>query len=348
MLLSVVVPCYNEAPVLRETHRRLLANLEPLGPFEIVYVDDGSSDETASILRALSTADSRNKVVRLSRNFGQQIASTAGLEHASGDAVVLIDADLQDPPELIGELHARWREGWQVVYGKRNAREGEAPLKRWSAALFYRLSRRFFPALPLDAGDFRLLDRSVVDAILRMPERDRFLRGMISWAGYRQVGVPYRRAPRQGGESNYSTFKMLRLASDALISFSPAPLRLVLCVAAIAIGGLSVALALAGLFYAAILRSIFPFMHPIAGWSPVLAAVLLLGGLQSITLGLIGEYLGRIYGEAKRRPLYFVAEKLGFETSSPPQSMGTPSPPSSSAAARSTEANRAAYPASDL
>jgi glycosyltransferase involved in cell wall biosynthesis len=228
MLLSVVVPCLNEAEVLLETHRFLTTALEQAQvDFEIVYVDDGSTDSTFALLRELQAQDARVRVVRFARNFGHQIAITAGLEHASGDAVVIIDADLQDPPEVLLEFLAKWLDGYDVVYGVRTERDGETAFKLWTAQFFYRfISRLSETRIPLDTGDFRLMDRRVVDALLSMPERDRFVRGMVSWLGFSQAAVPYRRAPRAAGSTKFSLFKMVRFALDGIFSFSILPLRL--------------------------------------------------------------------------------------------------------------------------
>ncbi len=308
-LLSVVVPCYNEEEVLHTTHRRLvevLARLEDLD-FEVVYVDDGSRDQTPAILRQLQEEDDRVRVLRFSRNFGHQLAVTAGVDHASGDAVVLIDADLQDPPEVILDMVARWREGYHVAYGVRTDRPGESAFKLWTAKAFYRLINRMSDTvIPLDTGDFRLMDRRVVKALQSMPERDRFVRGMVSWVGFRQIAVPYQRAPRLAGESKYPLYKMLRFALDGIASFSIAPLNLATWMG-FAVSGL----ALLGIVYALFLR-LFTSIW-ITGWTAIFISVLFMGGIQLISLGIIGEYIGRIYGEVKRRPLYLVNERLGFE-----------------------------------
>src|SRR6266404_8007081 len=227
MLLSIIVPCYNEEAVLQQSHQRLadaLKQLEDL-KYEIIYVDDGSEDGTSEILSDLQKSDGRVRLLRLSRNFGHQIAVTAGLESASGDAVVIIDADLQDPPDVIGQMVERWRAGYDVVYGVRVERSGETGFKLWTAKLFYRLIDRVSETpIPHDTGDFRLMDQKVVRVLLSMPERDRFLRGMASWAGFRQIGLPYKREPRPAGKSKYPLFKMIRFATDGIISFSFVPL----------------------------------------------------------------------------------------------------------------------------
>lgn len=307
-LLSVIVPCYNEEEVLEETHRRLTAVLTQLEEltYELIYVDDGSRDQTLFLLRQLQAADPHVRVVSFSRNFGHQIAVTAGVEHASGGAVVLIDADLQDPPEVILEMVARWREGYHVAYGVRTDRPGETAFKLATAKAFYRLINRMSETLiPLDTGDFRLMDRKVVEALRAMPERDRFVRGMVSWVGFRQIAVPYQRAPRLAGESKYPLFKMLRFALDGIASFSVVPLKL-----ATLMGFAVSALAVVGILYALVLR-LFTSTW-VTGWTALFIVVLFMGGVQLISLGVMGEYIGRIYGESKRRPLYLVQERLGF------------------------------------
>jgi polyisoprenyl-phosphate glycosyltransferase len=310
-LLSIVVPCFNEAAVIRETHRRLsevAARVSDLR-LEFIYVDDGSHDETPALLHELSVSDQRVRGIRLSRNFGHQIATTAGVESATGDAVVIIDADLQDPPEVIEEMVARWRDGYHVAYGQRIERAGETQMKLWTARVFYRWMNRLSRVqLPLDTGDFRLMDRVVVDALLRMPERDRFLRGMVSWVGFRQIAVPYRRDARYAGETKYPLLNMLRFASDAVFSFSFTPLRL-----AIWTGFFALFIAFGGIVWAVILRFFFDPSHWVRGWASLFVAILFMGGVQLISLGIIGEYVGRIYGEVKQRPLYFVRERFGFD-----------------------------------
>ena len=306
-LLSVIVPCKNEEAVLRETHRQLENVLQQLDTdFEILYVDDGSTDSTFDVLREIQGIDNRVRVVQLSRNFGHQNASTAGLEHASGDAVVLIDADLQDPPEVIPLMVKLWRNGFDVAYGRRTERDGETPFKLWTAGAFYRILNRL-SAVPIAAntGDFRLMDRKVVNALLRMPERDRFLRGMVSWLGFRQVAVPYRRAPRFAGNTKYPFFKMCRFALDGITSFSALPLKM-----ASWLGFSASAVALALIVYAVGMHALTNKW--VTGWTSLFIAVLFMGGAQLICLGIVGEYIGRIYAEIKQRPLYLVQELLGF------------------------------------
>jgi glycosyltransferase involved in cell wall biosynthesis len=316
MLISVIIPCYNEAAVLPETHRRLAEvadRCQKTGTFEFIFVDDGSRDETSRVLYDLVRTDPRVRGLRLSRNFGQQIATTAGLEDAEGDAVVIIDADLQDPPELIETMIARWQEGYHVAYAKRTERTGETAFKLWSAKVFYRLVQGISPAaIPSDTGDFRLMDRQVVNALLRMPERDRFLRGMVSWVGFRQIAVPYKREARFAGTTGYSLVKMVGFAVDAIVSFSFAPLRL-----AVWTGFFVLGLALLGIIYAVILRFFADPSQWVRGWASIFVAVLFMGGVQLISLGIIGEYVGRIYGEVKQRPLYFVRERFGFGKETP-------------------------------
>ena len=305
--ISVIVPCYNEEAVILETHRRLTAVLAGLPDldYEIIYVNDGSRDRTAEILRDLQTADTHIRIVLLARNFGHQMAVTAGLEHAQGAAIVIIDADLQDPPEVIPEMLARWREGYDVVYGVRTDRAGETRFKLFTAKLFYRLINGLSNIeMPLDVGDFRLIDRKVLAALNQMPERDRFLRGMVSWVGFRQSGVFYSRAARFAGETKYPLLKMVRFAADAVLSFSFTPLRL-----AIYMGFVALLAAFGGIIYA-----VYKYYEDdvVRGWASTFVALLLMSGVQLITIGIIGEYIGRIYGEVKKRPLYLVQERLGF------------------------------------
>jgi polyisoprenyl-phosphate glycosyltransferase len=307
--VSIVIPCFNEEGNLREAHRRVTDAVGRAGiQYEIVYVDDGSRDLTPELLRQLQAEDDHVRVVYLSRNFGHQFAVSAGLAHTSGGAAIIMDADLQDPPEVILDMIRLWEEGYDVVYGVRTDREGETRFKLLTARLFYRIIRWLSETeIPLDTGDFRLLDRKVVDAILAMPERDRFLRGMVSWTGFRQIGLHYRRAPRFAGETKYPLSKMVRFAFDGIVSFSVKPLRL-----STLIGFVSAGLALLAIVYALALR-LFT-QRWVTGWTALIIAILFLGGAQLISLGIIGEYVGRLYGEAKRRPLYLVRETLGLDT----------------------------------
>jgi dolichol-phosphate mannosyltransferase len=307
-VISVVVPCFNEEEVIRTTYGRLVEVLKSLSEteFELVFVDDGSRDHTLSILRTLQVGDSRVRVVAFSRNFGHQIAVTAGLENATGDAVVLIDADLQDPPEIIEQMLTCWRSGADVAYGVRAEREGETTFKLWTAKVFYRLINHISDVvIPLDTGDFRLMDRKVVDALLSMPERDRFVRGMVAWLGFRQEAIHYKRAARFAGETKYPLRKMVRFALDGILSFSLVPLKL-----ATWMGIATTGLALVGILYAILIRVLTEMWVP--GWTMLFVACLFIGGIQLTFLGVLGQYVGRIYGEVKRRPLYVVSERLGF------------------------------------
>jgi dolichol-phosphate mannosyltransferase len=305
--ISVVAPVLNEEGSVRELHARLTEVLAPLGSYEIVIVDDGSTDGTWELLSALAARDPHLRLVRLSRNFGHQVAMTAGLDAARGDAVVLMDGDLQDPPEVIPHLVARWHDGYDVVYAVRSVRPGETRFKLWTAKVFYRLIGRMSPvAIPEDAGDFRLLARPAADALRRMPEQARFLRGMSSWIGFRQTGVPYERDARRAGETKYPTRKMVRFAVDAITSFSTTPLRIV--------GGVGFTLVVffVGYLGYTIYRRFFTDAT-VPGWTTVIVLLLLIGGAQLIALGVIGQYIARIYDESKRRPLYVVSEVVGGE-----------------------------------
>jgi polyisoprenyl-phosphate glycosyltransferase len=315
--LSVVVPCYNEEAILRQVHGQLGEVLQRTGlPYEIIYVNDGSSDGTLAILRELQAGDEHVRVVSFSRNFGHQVAVTAGIDCATGDAVVLIDADLQDPPEVILRMIEKWREGYEVVYGKRESRDGETALRLFITGKFYRLINSISDVpIPLDTGDFRLMDRRIVDVLKKMPERDRFLRGMVSWVGFKQLALPYARHCRAAGRSKYPYSKLILLAADGILSFSLVPLRV-----AILLGFLAAGFAVVGIVYAVILR-LFTGIW-VMGWTLMFIGILFLGGMTLGCLGIIGEYVGRIYREVKRRPLYVVDEMLGFEPDAaarPPQ-----------------------------
>jgi polyisoprenyl-phosphate glycosyltransferase len=306
---SIVAPVYNEEGVLPEFHRRLCQVMDPIGePWELVLVDDGSHDRSAEVIAGLHQKDARVRGVSLSRNFGFQIAVTAGLDFSRGDAVILTDADLQDPPEIIVEMIGKWREGYDVVYGVRTKREGETWFKRLTATLFYRLIHRITSIyIPRDTGDFRLMDRRVVDAIRRMPERNRFLRGMVSWVGFKQAPVYYHRHPRFAGATKFSVSKMTRFAIDAITSFSYFPLQLATYL------GFTIAALSAVMIVLVIILRLFSPAEPLLGQATTLVAVLFLGGVQLISLGIIGEYLGRIYDEVKGRPIYLVDKKWGEE-----------------------------------
>jgi len=307
-LLSIVVPCFNEQEVIPETWRRLRGLRDAIHDcaIEFVFVDDGSRDGTLEALRAIARGDPSVRILAFARNFGHQLAVTAGIDAAAGDALVIIDADLQDPPELIPEMLCKWREGYDVVYGTRLERPGESWFKLATARAYYRvLDRLSEVSIPLDTGDFRLISRRVADTLRAMPERDRFLRGMVSWIGFRQCALPYRRAERFAGVSKYPLGKMLRFATDGILSFSSAPLRL-----SVNLGLIAATLALIGILYALVLR-IFTNIW-VEGWTALMIAVLFLGGIQLISVGILGAYVGRIYNEIKNRPLYVVQERIGF------------------------------------
>ncbi|WP_428303962.1 glycosyltransferase family 2 protein [Lacipirellula sp.] len=306
-LLSIVVPCYNEQEVIETTHARLLQLLASLDlDGEIIYVNDGSRDRTLEILRSLQKSDERVRVLSFSRNFGHQVAVSAGIDAAAGDAVVLIDSDLQDPPELVPEMIAKWREGYQVVYGVRTQRAGESAFKLLTAKAFYRLINVISDvAIPLDTGDFRLMDRRVVEVLQRMPERDRFVRGMVSWVGFKQFALAYSRAERAAGESKYPLRKMLLFALDGVISFSLMPLRI-----AMGFGLVAALMATIGTLYVICRWLLTDNWSP--GFALLFVGVFFLGAVTLACLGIIGEYVGRIYREIKRRPLYVVDERLGF------------------------------------
>jgi glycosyltransferase involved in cell wall biosynthesis len=300
--LSVVVPVYDEEEVLPEFHRRVQAVLASCAlEHELIYVDDGSRDASPAILLAAAAADPRVRVLCFSRNFGHQAAVTAGIEHARGDAVVVIDADLQDPPEVIPELIAQWRAGFEVVSAVRAVREGESAVRLALIKIFYRLLQRISTVdLTPDVGDFRLLDRRVADALNRLPERNRYVRGLVRWLGFRHVEVPYRRAGRYAGTTKYPYIKLVRLALDGITSFSTVPLTLVtyLGFAVSALSVLLVAYALYGRFIIG--------RNP-EGWTSVFVAVAFLSGIQLVAIGVLGAYVGRIFAEVKGRPLYVIA-----------------------------------------
>jgi dolichol-phosphate mannosyltransferase len=304
--LSVVVPVYNEREVLPAFYERLAATLASLPcASEIIFVDDGSRDGSGALLAELAPRDPRVRVLTLTRNFGHQAALCAGLDHAAGNAVALIDADLQDPPELIREFFAHWKAGHQVVYGLRQRLE-EGALKRGVYHLFYRILRALASIdIPLDTGDFSLMDRQVVDALRALPERTRFLRGLRSWVGLRQLGIPYRRHAREAGVSKYSLARLFKLAFDGIFSFSTVPLKL-----ALVLGLLVSAGGFLGILTVIYLRLSHSFDLP--GWASLMVIVLFLGGIQLVTIGIVGEYIARIYEEVKSRPLYLVAARLGY------------------------------------
>jgi dolichol-phosphate mannosyltransferase len=309
-LLSVVAPVYNEEGTLEQFYARVCSALDGLR-FELVLVDDGSTDSSAAILARLASSDPRVHVVYLSRNFGHQTALTAGLDHARGDAVVMLDADLQDPPELIPRMLDHWRSGCDVVYAVREQRDGESRFKLMTARWFYKLFDKLAQVeLQHNSGDFRLLDRRPLDALLAMRERSRFLRGMTVWVGYRQAAVPYKRDPRYAGETKYTLSRMLRFSLDAISSFSHRPLQL-----ATLLGFLISTLAFIAIPVVIVLRILGSYLP---GFGSITIAVLLLGGIQLIAIGIIGEYVGRIYDEVKGRPLYLVRSRINLPAPEPP------------------------------
>lgn len=300
---TIVAPNYNEVASVDEFYRRIRDVMEALGePWELVWVDDGSVDGSTDKIRTLAQSDPNIRPVIFARNFGHQIAVTAGLDYSRGQAVIVMDSDLQDPPEVLPDLIAKWREGFEVVYAVRKEREGETWFKLFTARLFYRIIYRITDVnIPLDTGDFRLMDRKAVDVLNSMRERYRFLRGMSSWVGFRQIGVPYKRAARFAGETKYPLKKMIRFASDAITGFSYFPLQVATYLGFISAGLSILAIPIVIAFRLAGSQAFF-------GQATTLIAVLFLGGVQLISLGILGEYIGRLYDEAKSRPLYIVRE----------------------------------------
>jgi len=300
---SIIAPIFNEKENLSELHRRVSEVMDSLGEaWELILVDDGSTDSSTDMIRELAKKDKRIRPVIFARNFGHQIAITAGWDYARGDAVVIIDADLQDPPELIVEMAKKWREGYEVVYAVRKEREGESWFKLWTASLFYRLIYRITDVkIPLDTGDFRLMDRKVVNVLKQMREKHRFPRGMSSWAGFKQIGIEYKRAARAAGETKYPFRKMFRLAINAVTGFSYFPLQV-----ATFFGFVSAGIAILAMPVVIYLRA--SGSQAFFGQATTLLAVLFLGGVQLICLGILGEYIGRLYDEAKDRPLYIVRD----------------------------------------
>jgi glycosyltransferase involved in cell wall biosynthesis len=310
---SIVIPLYNEEgilPLLVERLREIMAQLD--GPAEVVMVDDGSSDRTYPLAQASAAQDSRFKLIQFSRNFGHQVAITAGMDAAAGDAVIIMDADLQDPPYVVLQMIEKWKEGYEVVYGLRETREGERLFKTATASMFYGLLNRIGDIdTPVDVGDFRLVDRKALNAFLQMRENNRYVRGMFSWVGFRQTGVPYTREERHAGTTHYTLSKMVKLASNGILGFSTAPLRLALsagvflAIASVIYGIVAIALKLAG-------ESLVP------GYASLLFVITFLSGIQLAVLGMVGLYVGRIYDEARARPLYVVRERHGFNDADGP------------------------------
>ncbi|CAM4301910.1 hypothetical protein GCM10007362_11870 [Saccharibacillus endophyticus] len=301
--ISVIIPMYNEEAVIAETYRRLSDVMRRTGEsYELLFVNDGGTDRSPDIIRELSRRDESVKLIGFSRNFGHQIAVTAGMDHASGDAVVIIDADLQDPPELILDMLDKWQEGYEVVYAKRSKRKGESLFKKWSASLFYRVLHASTEVpIPVDTGDFRLIDRKVCDEMNRLGERNPFVRGLVSWTGFRQVAIEYERDERLAGETKYPLKKMIKLSLDGITSFSHKPLKLA--------GYAGAFMSAAGFVYMLYVIAMALFTDStMRGWASTICLMLIFNGVTLIMLGVIGEYIGRIYDEVKGRPLYIVRE----------------------------------------
>lgn len=300
-IISVVAPAYNEDEVLPEFHKRLTTVFGNLDwQLEIVYVNDGSRDRTLNILNQLREEDSRVTIINLSRNFGKEIAMTAGIDNACGEAVVVIDTDLQDPPELIREMIQQWLKGYDVVYAQRISRDGETWLKKATASVFYRVIRRISGIeIPKDTGDYRLMSRRAVEALKKLREQHRFMKGLFAWIGFPQKSLPYQRDPRFAGETKWNYFKLLNFAIEGITSFTIAPLKVS--------SYLGIAIAIMAFIYATVvIFKTLVFGEPVAGYPSLMVIVLMLGGLQLAALGIIGEYLGRMFNEVKQRPLYLI------------------------------------------
>ena len=308
--ISVVVPMYYEEEVAKECYTRLKNVLEKIENYnyEIIFVNDGSKDKTLEILKEIAKENKNVKIISFSRNFGHQCAVTAGLRYVTGDAIVIIDADLQDPPELIPEMIKLWEEGNEVIYGKRKSREGESRFKLLSASMFYKtLNALSDVEIPKDTGDFRLVDRKVVEVINSLPEHNKFLRGLFSWVGFKQKAYEYERKERYAGKTKYPLKKMLKLAQDGIFSFSIKPLKIVG-----AMGILSVIISII-LFVYAVLSYAFDWNNLVPGWTSLMVTMTFIGGMILISLWMIGEYIGRIYDETKRRPEYIIDETINIE-----------------------------------
>lgn len=309
ILCSVIVPMYNEEEVIPETYRRLTKVMEGLDEsYEIIFINDGSRDNTKAMLSELCKVDKRVKLIDFARNFGHQIAITAGMDYAAGDCMVIIDGDLQDPPELIPDMIKLWRSGFDVVYGKRKSRQGETFFKKFTAKAFYRFLGKLTDVdIPVDTGDFRLIDRKVCEALKQLPERNRYVRGLMSWVGFKQTAIEFERSERFAGETKYPLKKMLKLAMDGIMSFSYKPLRL-----ASYIGTLLSLVSFAYLIFVLFQKLFFPESAQ-SGWASIIAVSLFFNGIILLMLGIIGEYIGRIYDEAKGRPLYIISELKNME-----------------------------------
>ncbi len=307
--ISIVVPMYYEEKVAEECYKRLKSVLDSCGyEYELVFVNDGSRDGTLDILERIAVNDRNVKVLSFSRNFGHQVAVTAGIDKAKGNAIIIIDADLQDPPELMPEMLKLWEQGYEVVYAKRKKRKGESAFKRISARMFYIvLDKLSDTRIPLDTGDFRLIDAKVADELRRMQEKNRFLRGMISWIGFKQIPIEYEREERFAGETKYPLKKMIKLALDGIISFSSKPLKL-----SQYLGFFAVVCAIAIFVYSFVYR-IVGGKNLVSGWASIMTTVAFLGGVQLIAIGILGEYIGRMYEESKGRPLYIIEKEINID-----------------------------------
>lgn len=308
--ISVVIPMYYEEQVTEECYKRVKAALQKVKKYEreIVFVNDGSQDKTLEILEKIAKKDKNVKVISFSRNFGHQAAVTAGLKYVTGDAIVIIDADLQDPPELIPDMLKLWEQGYEIIYGKRKRRKGESPFKLLSAKMFYRtLNSLSDVEIPKDTGDFRLVDRKVVDTINSMPEHNKFLRGLFSWVGYKQTPFEYEREKRFAGKTKYPLKKMLKLASDGIVSFSRKPLKLVG-----AIGIISIIISMVILVYA-LVSYMWQLNNLSAGWTSIMVTVTFFAGVQLLSIWILSEYVGRIYDESKHRPEYIIDKKINID-----------------------------------
>ncbi len=308
--ISVVIPMYYEEEVAKECYNRLVENLKKIEnyEYEIIFVNDGSKDKTLEIIEEIASEDKNVKIISFSRNFGHQAAVTAGIKYVTGDAIVIIDADLQDPPELIPDMVKYWEDGNEVIYGKRKTRKGESAFKLLTAKMFYKtLNALSDVEIPKDTGDFRLVDRKVIDAVNAMPEHNKFLRGLFSWVGFKQMAYEYERQERYAGKTKYPLKKMLKLASDGIMGFSTKPLKLV--------GGLgifTILLSILILIYS-LVSYIFNLNHLTAGWTSIMVAITLFSGVQLVSIWIIAEYIGRIYDESKNRPQYIIDKKINIE-----------------------------------
>lgn len=309
ILCSVIVPMYNEEEVIIETYRRLTQVMNNIGEsYEIIFINDGSRDKTRVMIHELCNKDKNIKMIDFARNFGHQIAITAGMDYAAGECMVIIDGDLQDPPELIPDMIKIWRDGYDVVYGKRKSRQGESLFKKITAKAYYRILRGLTNVdIPVDTGDFRLIDRKVCEALKQLPERSRYVRGLMSWVGFKQIAIEFERSERFAGKTKYPLKKMLKLAMDGIMSFSYKPLKFASYIGAI-LSGISFLYLIAVL----IQKLFFPETSQ-SGWTSLIAVSLFFNGIILLMLGIIGEYIGRIYEEAKGRPLYIISELKNME-----------------------------------